>query len=59
MALVMWRGWVMWLHIPALSWGLFVEFTHRICPLTPLENRFRFQGGEQPICGRLVEMRLA
>ena len=38
------QGWA-WLHIPAALWGAFVELTGWICPLTPLENRLRIQGG--------------
>jgi hypothetical protein len=30
-----------WLHLPAMAWGIWVEWTNRICPLTPLENHFR------------------
>ena len=40
-----WR-WVAWLHLPAVAWGAIVEFTGWICPLTPLENWLRAQGGE-------------
>jgi hypothetical protein len=40
-----WR-WVAWLHLPAAIWGAVVEFTGWICPLTPLENWLRAQGGE-------------
>ena len=40
-----WR-WVAWLHLPAAIWGAVVEFTGWICPLTPLENWVREQGGE-------------
>jgi hypothetical protein len=36
---------VAWLHIPAVIWGVLVEFTGWICPLTPLENRLREAGG--------------
>lgn len=36
----------MWLHVPALAWGATVEFTGWLCPLTPLENWLRMQGGE-------------
>jgi len=39
-----WR-WVAWLHLPAALWGAVVEFTGWICPLTPLENWLRAQGG--------------
>jgi hypothetical protein len=35
-----WR-WIPWLHLPAAAWGVFVEVTGRICPLTPLEQRLR------------------
>jgi hypothetical protein len=40
-----WR-WIVWLHLPAVTWGAFVEFSGWICPLTPLENWLRAQGGE-------------
>ena len=39
-----WR-WIAWLHLPAAAWGAVVEFTGWICPLTPLENWLRLQGG--------------
>jgi Protein of Unknown function (DUF2784) len=35
-----------WLHVPAAIWGVLIEYTGWICPLTPLENSFRIQGGE-------------
>ena len=38
--------WMAWVHVPALIWGLFVEFAGAICPLTPLEGRLRVLGGE-------------
>ncbi len=34
-----------WLHVPAAAWGAWVEFTGRVCPLTPLENQLRERGG--------------
>lgn len=40
-----WR-WIAWLHLPAALWGAVVEFAGWICPLTPLENWLRVQGGE-------------
>ena len=30
-----------WLHIPTMLWGLWVEWAGWLCPLTPLENYFR------------------
>ena len=38
--------WIVWLHLPAAVWGAVVEFSGWICPLTPLENWLRTQGGE-------------
>ena len=40
-----WR-WLAWLHLPAATWGATVEFSGWICPLTPLENWLRTQGGD-------------
>ena len=34
-----------WLHLPAVAWGVWVELAGWICPLTPLENHLRAQGG--------------
>jgi hypothetical protein len=44
--LLVWR-WprLAWLHLPAVAWGAYVEFSGSICPLTPLENRLRAAGG--------------
>lgn len=39
-----WRS-ILWVHLPAVVWGAFVEFSGWICPLTPLENWLREQGG--------------
>ena len=36
---------VAWAHVPAVVWGAWVEFAGWQCPLTPLENWFRQQGG--------------
>ena len=33
--------WVAWLHVPAAVWGILIEYTGWICPLTPLENSLR------------------
>lgn len=49
-----WR-WVGWLHVPAAIWGALIEFMGWICPLTPLENRFRRLAGEIGYTGDFVE----
>jgi hypothetical protein len=33
-------------HLPALAWGCWIEVSHSICPLTPLENHWRHLAGE-------------
>lgn len=49
-----WR-WVAWLHIPSAVWGALIEFAGWICPLTPLENRFRRLAGEAGYEGGFIE----
>ena len=41
---VKWRS-LVFVHIPAVLWGAWVEFQGWICPLTPLENWFRQKAG--------------
>ena len=31
---------IIYVHVPALIWGIYIEFTHSVCPLTYLENWF-------------------
>ena len=52
--IVWWRG-VLFLHLPALVWGVFVELTGRICPLTSLENTFRIKAGTAGYSESFVE----
>lgn len=54
---VRWR-WIPWVHIPAALWGAFVEFSGRICPLTPLENNLRQKAGLESYGGDFVEQYL-
>jgi len=46
---------VAWLHIPAAIWGVLIEYTGWICPLTPLENSLRARGGEAGYSGGFIE----
>jgi hypothetical protein len=43
--LVLRRPSVAWLHLPAVVWAIFVEYSGWICPLTPLENALRERAG--------------
>ncbi len=53
--LVFWRRYVLWLHLPAMIWAAWIEFRGTICPLTPLENWLRRQGGIAGYQGAFVE----
>jgi hypothetical protein len=44
-----------WLHVPAAIWGVLIEYTGWICPLTPLENSLRARGGEAGYGGGFIE----
>lgn len=43
--LVPWWPRFAWIQIPAAAWAAYIEFSGRICPLTPLENALRRQAG--------------
>ena len=49
-----WRG-VAWVHIPAAAWAAWVEFAGWVCPLTPLENWLREQGGGTAYSSSFIE----
>jgi len=44
-----------WLHVPTVAWGIYVELSGRICPLTPLENSLRQAAGEAGYSGGFIE----
>jgi hypothetical protein len=46
---------VAWVHLPAAVWGAWVELAGWICPLTPLENWLRGQGGDTPYTSGFIE----
>lgn len=45
---------LVWLHLPAVAWGAYVEFSGAICPLTPLENVLRARAGESGYEGGFI-----
>jgi Protein of Unknown function (DUF2784) len=47
-----------WVHLPAVVWGVLIEYAGWICPLTPLENALRQAGGEAGYAGGFVEQYL-
>jgi hypothetical protein len=44
-----------WLHVPAALWGILIEYTGWICPLTPLEVALRHLGGQVGYAGGFIE----
>jgi hypothetical protein len=42
-------------HVPAAAWAAYVEFSGRLCPLTPLENLLRRRAGDAGYPGGFVE----
>ena len=42
-------------HLPAALWGIWIEVSGGICPLTPLENWLRERGGASGYSGGFVE----
>lgn len=45
---------VRWFHLPAACWAAAVELGGWLCPLTPLENRLRAQGGDATYPGDFI-----
>ena len=43
-----------WMHLPAAAWAIFVEFSGRPCPLTPLEQTLRRRAGLEDYTGDFV-----
>lgn len=56
--LAFWRRWIVWLHLPAFLWAVWIEFSGGICPLTPLENWLRIKGGQGAYEGDFVAVYL-
>jgi hypothetical protein len=48
-------SWVPLVHLPAALWGVFIEASGRVCPLTPLENALRRAAGASGYEGGFIE----
>ncbi len=53
-SLVIWWRRMLWLHLPAVFWTIWIELTGGICPLTPLENWLRIRAGQGGYRGGFV-----
>ncbi len=47
--------WLPLVHLPAAAWGVFVEITGRLCPLTSAENHLRAQAGQSGYAESFIE----
>ena len=58
-ALAVWRWPVLvWAHLPALAWGVWIEASAGICPLTPLESVLRQRAGQRGYEGSFIDHHL-
>lgn len=57
--LVLWKRWIAWLHVPSVLWSSFVNLFSHVCPLTPLENRFRRLAGQAGYAGGFIQHYIA
>ena len=44
-----------WLHVPAALWGVAIEYSGDVCPLTPLEIDWRQRAGEAGYPGGFLD----
>jgi hypothetical protein len=49
------KRWIAWFHVPSVLWSSFVNLFSHVCPLTPLENRFRRLAGQDGFEGGFIE----
>lgn len=48
-------SWLPLVHLPVAAWGVFVELTGRVCPLTTAENYLRLKAGEAGYSESFIE----
>jgi len=46
---------IIYVHIPAVAWGVYIELSHSICPLTHLENYFLKKAGKDQYSVDFIE----
>ncbi len=47
--------WLAWLHVPAAAWGVFIELSGGLCPLTTVENRLRRAAGDNAYTADFID----
>ena len=51
---IKWR-WMPAIHLPAVAWAFYVEWTGSACPLTAVENHLRLSTGQSGYAGGFIE----
>ena len=46
---------IIYVHIPAVTWGVYIELSHSTCPLTHLENFFLKKAGKDQYSVDFIE----
>ena len=54
LATIKWR-WMPAIHLPAVAWAFYVEWTGSACPLTAVENHWRLSAGQSGYAGGFIE----
>jgi hypothetical protein len=52
--IVLYRPRLVWVHLPCVLWGIAIELSGLVCPLTPLENALRLKGGASTYSGDFI-----
>ena len=47
--------WILWLHVPAVLWAIYVQYIGRVCPLTAWEKGFRAHAGDAGYEGGFID----
>lgn len=53
--LALWWRRAPWFHLPIAAWGVYIELSGDVCPLTPLENDLRRMAGGEGYTGSFIE----
>ncbi|MBI2963277.1 MAG: DUF2784 domain-containing protein [Deltaproteobacteria bacterium] len=53
--LVLRRPRLAWVHLPAVVWGVLIEYSGWTCPLTPLEIELRGRAGAAGYAGGFID----
>ena len=53
--IVLYKRWMLWIHVPAILWSSAVNLADWVCPLTPLENLLYSMAGQAGYKGGFIE----